>query len=72
MHCQKTFFSIIIFENPVRLNMRLRMQLRSATVEKMAGIFTKRIWQPYHQRNPTKYIPTFSYIPNQKVIYQAL
>ena len=28
------------------LNMRLRMQLRSATVEKMAGIFTKCIWQP--------------------------
>jgi len=46
MHCQKTFFSIILFENPVSLNMRLRMQLRPATVEKMAGIFTKRIWQP--------------------------
>jgi len=44
---KKTFFLIILFENPVPLNMRLRMQFRSATVEKMAGIFTKRIWQPY-------------------------
>jgi len=30
----------------VPLNMRLQMQLRSATVEKIAGIFTKRVWQP--------------------------
>ena len=29
------------------LNMRLRMQPRSVTVEKMAGIFTKHNWQPY-------------------------
>jgi len=31
----------------VPLNMRLRMQHRSVTIDKMAGIFTKRIWQPY-------------------------
>jgi len=29
----------------VPLNMRLRMQPRSDTVEKLAGIFTKHIWQ---------------------------
>ena len=51
MHCQKAFFSKILFEDPVPLNMHLRMQLRSATVEKMSGIFTKRICQPYHGRN---------------------
>jgi len=44
---KKTFFLIILFENPVPLNMRLRMQLRSPAVEKMTGIFTKRIWQSY-------------------------
>jgi len=38
MHCHKMLFSTILFENPVLMNMRLRMQLRSATVEKMAGI----------------------------------
>jgi len=27
------------------------MQPRSATVEEMAGIFTKHIWQPYPQQN---------------------
>jgi len=43
---KKTFSSATLFENPVPLNMRLQMQLRSATVKKMAGIFTKRIWQP--------------------------
>jgi len=44
----------ILFNNSIRessaiksLNMRLRMQFRSATVKKMAGIFTKLIWQPY-------------------------
>jgi len=25
------------------------MQSRSVTIDKMAGIFTKRIWQPYTQ-----------------------
>jgi len=34
------------FENPLPLNMRLPMQPRSVTVNKMAGIFAKRIWQP--------------------------
>jgi len=46
MHCRKNFFSKILLENPVQLNVRLRMQPRSVTVEKTAGIFTKRIWQP--------------------------
>jgi len=27
--------------------MRLRMQPKFVTVDKMAGIFTKHIWQPY-------------------------
>jgi len=43
---KKTFVSKFLFENPVPLNMRLQMQPRSATVEKMADGFTKRIWQP--------------------------
>jgi len=40
----------MLFENPVPLNMRLRMQPRSVIVNKLAGIFTKRIWQPSVQR----------------------
>jgi len=47
---KKAFFSKILFENPVPLNMHLRMHPRSATVEKMADIFTKRIFQPYLYR----------------------
>jgi len=34
----------MFIENPVTLNMRLRMQPRFATDGKMAGSFTKRIW----------------------------
>jgi len=37
----------MFFENTVPLNMRLRMHPKFVTVEKMAGIFTKGIWQPY-------------------------
>jgi len=39
----------MLFENPVPLNMHLRIttHLGSVTVEKIAGIFTKRIWQHY-------------------------
>jgi len=37
----------MFFEKTVPLNMRLRMQPRFVTVEKMAGVFTKRKWQPY-------------------------
>jgi len=37
---------LMFFENPVPLNMRLRMQPRFVTVDKMACIFTKRMWQP--------------------------
>jgi len=37
----------MFFENLAPLNTRLRVQPRSVTVEKMAGIFTKRAWQPY-------------------------
>jgi len=40
----KTVFKMF-FENPVPLNMRLRTQPRFVTVDKMAGIFTKRMWQ---------------------------
>ena len=40
----------MFFEDPVTLNMRLRMQPRYATDGKMAGSFTKRIWQPYTER----------------------
>jgi len=39
----------MLFVNPVPLSMCLRMQPRSVTVDKMAGIFTKCIWQPYMQ-----------------------
>jgi len=45
MHCQKVFFKML-FENSVPLHMHLRMQPRCVTVNKMAVIFTKRIWQP--------------------------
>jgi len=31
----------------IQCNMRLRMQPRSVTDDKMASTFTKRIWQPY-------------------------
>jgi len=37
---EKAFFSKILFENPVPLNMRLRMQPRFHNVEKIAGNFT--------------------------------
>jgi len=37
----------MLFDNPSSLNMRLRVQPRSVTVDKMAGIFTKRVWQSY-------------------------
>ena len=48
MHCQKrVHLKKTLFENPVPLNMRLRMQPRFVTFDKMAGIVTKRIWQPY-------------------------
>jgi len=33
----------------VSLNMRLPKQPRSATVDKIASIFTKHIWQPYDE-----------------------
>jgi len=46
MHCQEVFF-LMFFENPVPLNIRLRMQPRFVTVDKMTGTFTKRICQPY-------------------------
>jgi len=36
----------MLFENSVPLNMRLRMQPKSATAGRMADIFAKRIWQP--------------------------
>jgi len=38
---ENAFFSKILFENPVSSNARLRMQPRSANVQKMTGIFTK-------------------------------
>jgi len=41
----KSILSNILFENPVPLNMHLQMQPRSANVEKMSGIITKRICQ---------------------------
>jgi len=39
-------FLKMLFENPISLNMRLQMQPGFVTVDKMAGMFTKRIWQP--------------------------
>jgi len=47
---KKVFFSKMLFENPVRLNMRLRKQPRSVTVAlltKWPVFFAKHIWQPY-------------------------
>ena len=37
---KKAFFLKMLFANPVPLNIRLQMPLRSVTVDKMAGIFT--------------------------------
>jgi len=50
MRCQK------MFENPVPLSMNLRITTLpvSVTVEKLAGIFTKRIWQPYLRETNVK------------------
>jgi len=45
---KKCYFQKMLFENPVPLNMRLRMRPRSVTADKMPGIFAKRIWQPYY------------------------
>jgi len=42
----------MLFENPVPLNMRLRMQPRSVTFDKIAGVFTKRVCQPYSLSTP--------------------
>jgi len=41
----------MLFENTMPLNMHLPIttQRGSVAVETMAGIFTKRIWQPYYQ-----------------------
>ena len=56
MYCKKAFFYKILFENSVPLSKhfeRIWMQPGCVTFDKMAGIFTKRIWQPgaeMHQR----------------------
>jgi len=43
---KKAFFSIILFENPVPLNMRLLLQLRYATVEKNGRNFCNTpVWK---------------------------
>jgi len=48
---KKRSFQKTLFDNPVPLNTRLRMHPRSVvTVDKMAGIFAKRNWQPYLQQ----------------------
>ena len=44
---KKHSFQKMLFENSVPLNIRLRMQARSVSFDKMASIFTKRIWQSY-------------------------
>jgi len=48
-HSEMCPFKKMLFENPVPCaikNMRLRMQPRSVTVDKMTGIFTNHTWQP--------------------------
>jgi len=49
---KKAFFYKVLFENPVPLNMPMNYttQPGSVIVEKMDGIFTKRVWQPYSQQ----------------------
>jgi len=47
MHCQKAFFSKNAILESGAITYSLMTQPWSATVGKMAGIFTKRIWQPY-------------------------
>jgi len=42
----------MLFQNPVLINMHLQRTTQPGFVaaEKMAGIFTKRIWQPYKRK----------------------
>jgi len=47
---KKAFFSNILFENPVPSTMRLQMRPGPDTVQKMAGIFIKRICQPKNEQ----------------------
>jgi len=50
MHChKKILFKIRYSRIPRHMHLRITTQPGSVTVEKLAGIFTKRIWQP----NPT-------------------
>jgi len=44
----------MLFENPVPLNMRLRMQPRSVTFDRMASIFTKRTFPKFLSKGKTR------------------
>jgi len=46
MHFQKAFFSKNAIRESGAIAYALRTQPRSATVDRMAGIFAKHIWQP--------------------------
>jgi len=46
MLCQKAFFSKNSIRESGAITYALRTQPKSVTVDKMAGIFTKHIWQP--------------------------
>jgi len=43
IYCRLTILIVSLFS---LCHLRITTQLRSNTVDKMAGIFTKRIWQP--------------------------
>jgi len=55
-YCGLTILIVPLFS---RDRLRITTQLRSDTVDKMAGMFTKRIWQPYPAviRRPGNFTP---------------
>ena len=52
----------MLFENPMPLKMRLRMQT-SVTFDKMASIFTKCTWQPYAYLNVEVELMLYPFLP---------
>jgi len=53
----------ILIVSPFSLyRLRITTQVRSGTVDKVAGIFTKRIWQPYIYMTKISMVPEKSFL----------